>query len=106
MQILLTAVVTVMLLFFGFISPKLPFNRYTGFRLPWTVRDEDTWNVAHKILGCLALPLAVLYPAACWMAGDSAQTWAALTGGVLLLWTGIPGALSLVFFWKKTHGRL
>ena len=105
-QALLTAVVIVILLFFGFLSPKLPFNRYTGFRLPWTIRDEDTWNVAHKILGYLALPLALLYPAACWIVGGSIQHWAAVTGTVLLLWVGIPGVLSLIFFWKKFHGRL
>ena len=106
MQALLTAVVTVILLFFGFVSPKLPFNRYTGFRLPWTVRDEDTWNVAHKILGYLSLPLALLYLAACRVLGGCVQHWKAVTGCVLLLWAGIPGVLSLVFFWKKTHGRL
>lgn len=43
----------------GLISPRLPFNRHTGLRLPWTVQDEDTWNVAHRILGYTAVPPAV-----------------------------------------------
>ena len=101
-EILLLVCVAVMMLFMGFIAPKLPFNRYTGLRLPWTVRDEDTWNVAHRILGYLSLPLALLYVAACWTVSD----FGFVTACVLLLWIGIPGVLSLIFFWKKTHGKL
>ena len=100
-QALLTAAVILILLFFGFISPRLPFNRYTGFRLPWTIRDEDTWNVAHKLLGYLALPLALLYPAACWIVGGSVEAWAAVTGSVLLLWVGIPGRCPSFSFGKR-----
>ncbi len=105
-QALLTFCVTVIMLFFGFISPRLPFNRYTGLRLPWTVRDEDTWNLAHRILGYLALPMALLYLAACWSVGSSVEAWGCATMCALLLWAAIPGVLSLIFFWKKTHGRL
>lgn len=105
-QALLMGFITVFMLFTGFISPKLPFNRYTGLRLPWTVRDEDAWNVAHKILGYLSLPLALLYLAACWVARDTENGLGAATLCVMLLWVGIPGALSLVFFWKKVHGKL
>ena len=105
-KILLTVCVIVIMLFFGFIAPKLPFNRYTGFRLPWTIRDEDTWNVAHRILGYLSLPFALLYLAACWTMGDSIRSWGIATMCTLLLWAGVPGVLSLVFFWKKMHGKL
>lgn len=35
----------------GNLAPKLPFSRHTGLRLPWTAADEDTWIVAHRILG-------------------------------------------------------
>lgn len=34
----------------GNIAPKLPFNRYVGFRLPWTVTDEDTWIFTHRLV--------------------------------------------------------
>lgn len=105
-QALLTFCITVIMLFFGFISPRLPFNRYTGFRLPWTVRDEDTWNVAHRILGYLALPMALLYLAACWAVGGAVEAWGAVTICALLLWVAVPAVLSLIFFWKKFHGRL
>lgn len=105
-KMFLTICIIVLMLFFGFISPKLPFNRYTGFRLPWTVRDEDTWNVAHRILGYLALPIALLYPAVCWIGADSIQDWGIVTMCALLLWIGIPGVLSFIFFWKKMHGKL
>ena len=41
------AIVSCVMIFAGIVSPKLPYNRHTGLRLPWTVQDEDTWNVAH-----------------------------------------------------------
>lgn len=97
--------IVVVMLFFGFISPKLPFNRYTGLRLPWTVQNEETWNVAHKILGYLSLPLALLYLAVCLTAGNLIDL-GIVTMCTLLLWIGIPGALSFIFFWKKVHGKL
>lgn len=53
--------VTGIIVFMGIVLPKLPFTRYTGLRLPWTVSDEDTWNVVHRILGIISIPLAVLY---------------------------------------------
>ena len=45
------ALVSCVILFAGIVSPKLPFSRHTGLRLPWTVQDEDTWNIAHRIVG-------------------------------------------------------
>ena len=67
------ALVSALMLFAGNIAPKLPFNRHTGLRLPWTVTDENTWTVAHRILSYISLPLAIVY-------------------------LGIPGGLSYVFF--------
>ena len=29
-------------------------QRHTGLRLPWTIRDEATWNLAHRILGYIS----------------------------------------------------
>ena len=55
------ALVSCVMIFAGIISPKLPYSRHTGLRLPWTVCDEDTWNVAHRDFrlcftsGCTAL---------------------------------------------------
>ncbi len=42
------ALVACVMLFAGIVCPKLPYNRHTGLRLPWTVQDEETWNVAHR----------------------------------------------------------
>ena len=78
------------MLLFGFLSPKLPFNRHTGLRLPWTVQDEDTWNAAHKILGHISLPLALIYLAAALALSD----FVAVTGVAMCLYIGIPGVLS------------
>ena len=95
-------IVSVVILLSGYIAPKLPFNRHTGLRLPWTVQDEDTWNVAHKIIGIISLPLVVLYITAfC-----TIQDFEEVTLTVTLLWIGIPGLISLVFWWKKFYGKM
>ena len=95
-------IISLIILFGGFISPKLPFNRHTGLRLPWTVQDEDTWNIAHKIIGHISLPLLVLYLAAFFTIRNAE----AVTVATMLLWIGIPGGVSFVFWWKKNHGKL
>lgn len=90
------------MIFGGIVSPKLPFTRHTGLRLPWTVRDEDTWNVAHKILGYISLPLVLLYIAGTW----TIDNFEFVSGTVILAWVGIPGVLSYLYYLKKMHGRL
>lgn len=95
-------VVAGIMIFMGIVSPKLPFTRHTGLRLPWTIRDQDTWNLAHKILGYISLPLALLY-VACSLTIESFQQ---VTFAVILLWIGIPGGISYIFYWRKMHGRL
>ena len=88
------------MIFTGIVSPKLPFTRHTGLRLPWTIRDQDTWNLAHRILGCISLPVALLY-VACSMTMDCFEQITLVT---MLVWIGIPGGISFLFYWKKTHG--
>lgn len=101
-RLLALIIISVVILFSGYISPKLPFNRHTGLRLPWTVQDEDTWNVAHKIIGIISLPLVVLYITAFY----TIRNFEAVTLTVALLWIGIPGLISLVFWWKKFYGKM
>lgn len=60
-RLLAAVIMCGIMLFGGFISPRLPCNRHTGLRLPWTVQDEDTWNVAHRVLGYISLPMTMLY---------------------------------------------
>lgn len=89
----------------GNLSPKLPFNRYTGLRLPWTLRDEETWVVAHRLVGYLSLPLAILLFAGVptEMTLDTYMKFWWL--GALILWIGIPGILSGLFFYRKYSGK-
>ena len=93
-------IVSAVMLFGGNIAPKLPFNRHTGLRLPWTVMDEDTWIVAHRILGYISIPLAIVY--LCLIPVIS--SFEVLSSAVILLWIGIPGLLSYRFFRKKFRG--
>lgn len=101
---LLVGLFSCLFLFFGAVSPRLPFQRHTGLRLPWTVMDEPTWNLAHKILGIIALPITVLYVAVALVCED-VDAVAKASVGALLLYIAIPGLLSLIFYWKQ-YGRL
>lgn len=94
-------IIIVVMVFCGWISPKLPFNRHTGLRLPWIVRDEEAWAVAHRTLGQISLPLALLYLAV----GLTVPYFEAITLTVIVLWVGIPSGLSLLCFWQKFHKK-
>lgn len=89
------------MIFAGIVSPKLPFTRHTGLRLPWTVQDEDTWKLAHRVLGVVSLPVAVLYVTCSLTIAD----FGTVTLTAVFLWIGIPAVISFAFFWKKIHGR-
>ena len=103
-RVLAAVIMCGIMLFGGFISPRLPYNRHTGLRLPWTVRDEDTWNVAHRVLGYISLPMTMLYLAAA-LTVRSADAAAAAATVCFILWIGVPGLVSYIFFWKKLHGK-
>ena len=95
------ALTLAIMLFLGNLAPKLPFTRHTGLRLPWTVTDEETWIVAHRILGYTSLPLSLVYLAGIPVVSD----FKALSITIFLLWIGIPSGLSLLFKIKKFRGR-
>lgn len=90
---------SILIMVFGNLSPKIPFNRYLGLRLPWTIRDEDTWKAAHKVVGYLSFPIAI---------GMFALSFFFSTDKVvpicILVWVIVPSIYSLVFYYKKTKG--
>ena len=100
-KILAMVIVFSVIFFSGIICPRLPFSKHTGLRLPWTVQDEETWNIAHRILGYIALPLALLY-VACSL---TIANFEAVTLTAMIAWIGIPGVVSFVFYAKKCSGK-
>lgn len=95
-------VISAIMVFTGIVAPKLPFTRHTGLRLPWTVLDEETWDVAHRIIGYISLPLAAVY-VGCSL---TIQNFEAVTLAAILLWIGIPGGISGIYYWKKGKGMV
>ncbi len=89
------------MVFIGIVSPKLPYNRHTGLRLPWTVRDEDTWRIAHRILGFISFPMVLLY-IACALTISDFEIVSVVT---MLIWISIPGGISYIYFYKKCHSN-
>ena len=96
------ALVSCVILFAGIVSPKLPFSKHTGLRLPWTVQDEDTWNIAHRIVGYISFPVVLLYIACTW----TISNFEIVTLCTMIVWLGIPGGISYVHFHKKLRGSL
>lgn len=90
-------IVTTVILFIGNIAVKLPFTKHTGLRLPWTVTDEETWIVAHRILSYISIPLALIYIACI----PAISLFEVLTLVIILLWVGIPAVLSYIFYRNK-----
>jgi uncharacterized membrane protein len=82
----------------GNTAPKLPFNRHLGLRLPWTVRDEETWNVAHRVLGYVTFPLVI-----CFLVSIQFFELKTCVIATILSWILIPGLISGIFFWKKNQ---
>ena len=96
-ELLAAALVACLMVFAGLISPRLPFNRHTGLRLPWTVADEGAWRAAHETLGVLSLPAALLY-LACVLAFPDGET---VTLCAVAAWLGIPALRSYWVFRGK-----
>lgn len=92
-------IVSIVMLFGGYISPKLPFNRHTGLRLPWTIQDQETWNIAHRMIGFISIPCVLLI-----LAANLTISEAEIASTVIfLLWIAIPSILSLIYFIRKSH---
>ncbi|HFE9682808.1 TPA: SdpI family protein [Clostridium perfringens] len=98
-EILLVGLCSIFIMFFGNLAPKIPFNRYMGLRLPWTVRDEDTWRVAHRILGYVSFPIGIMM----FVLSFFFKIETIVVTGVLT-WIIIPSIYSLVFYYKKIKG--
>lgn len=96
-EFLAAALVACLMVFSGLISPRLPFNRHTGLRLPWTVADERAWRAAHETLGVISLPAALLY-LACVLAFPD---WETVTLCAVAAWLGIPALRSYRVFRGK-----
>lgn len=95
-ELIIVGLISVFIIAFGNVSPKIPFNRYLGLRLPWTIRDEETWKIAHKVLGYVSFPLAIIqFILVFFFSIDKVTTVSILT------WIAIPGLYSLRFYYKK-----
>ena len=92
-------VVVVILLVLGIIAPRLPFNKHTGLRLPWTVQDEEAWNVAHRIIGYISIPVVLLYLICCFIFGIRDI----FAGAAVLTVVLVPGGISFLSYWRKSR---
>lgn len=96
------AIISCVMIFSGIVSPKLPFSKHTGLRLPWTVQDEDTWNLAHRIIGYTAMPIAIFYIAGALVI----ENFEIVTLIGIIAWIGIPAFFSCLFYYRKLRGKV
>ena len=98
-------VIPVMQMFFGVLfivlgnyMPKCRYNHTIGIRLPWTLRDEDTWNRTHRLAGPV------------WVIGGFVMLCTAflkvfwITLGVLLVGVLVLTVYSYVYYHSKMVG--
>ena len=101
-KMLAMALVSCVILFAGIVSPKLPYTKHTGLRLPWTVQDEAAWNIAHRTIGYISFPVVLLY-IGCTL---TISNFEIVTLCTMSVWIGIPGGISYLYYFKKNHGNL
>lgn len=90
------AMLAAIMIFIGIIAPRLPYNRHTGLRLPWTVQNESAWTVAHKVLGIISIPLSLIYLSLVFYVSNL-EILSLITVGI---WIGVPGLISLLYMLK------
>ena len=93
----------IILAFFGYIAPKIPYNRYVGLRLPWTVADESTWIYAHKLCRRITLALITLGTILFVIAHLVFKNYHYMYNiavGLILVYVAIPSLASYIFFRK------
>jgi uncharacterized membrane protein len=95
-----TGIAVVIMVVIGNVAPKLPFNRYMGLRLPWTVRDESTWKIAHKLLGYITFPLVIIL-----IIGSIFGNPVTFAKYCIIAWIAIPGVYSGWYFYMKLTAR-
>ena len=98
--ILLCVVIAFMLGVFGNLSPTIPFNRYFGLRLPWTIRDEATWRMAHRLLGQITFPCAAAILLLCALIPDP-EALIKCSMIPFAVWVLLPSLYSLWFYCRR-----
>ena len=96
-ELFAAAIVSVVIIFSGIISPRLPYNRHIGLRLPWTVQNEGAWNIAHRVLGIISIPLGLAYMSLTFFVSNMDS----LTLIVVAIWIGVPGLISFLYAYRK-----
>ena len=86
---------------FGSCANALPFNKYVGLRLPWTLVDYQTWRYAHKLLHELSFPAILFSIVILKMFPNKSKT---LMIWSVLLYLGVP-FFSLTFTIKRNTSK-
>lgn len=92
-------IIIVVIISIGNVAPKFPFNRYIGLRLPWTIRDEKTWKIAHSILGYLTFPIVIII-----LIGGLIVNTEEFAKWGFIAWVAIPSIYSCYYYYLRISG--
>lgn len=99
---LITIIFSTIIILIGFVAAKLPYKAPMGLRLPWTLSDNDTWHIAHRLLSDISVPMAILCFAAL-SVYNRVEVWILC---ILFSWLLIPSLVSHTYILKKWRGKL
>lgn len=94
-ELFVSIFISVIILWFGNIAPKIPYNKQIGLRLPWTITNEKAWIVAHRVLGYISFPLAIIYISYGLSGIHNVDQFKLITLFIIGSWILIPAIISL-----------
>lgn len=94
------ALVGMLLLFLGNITPKIKSNFFMGLKNPWTLSNPDVWNRAHRLAGALLFAMGLVVLLTCFWLPPVLSAW--LIGGMAVLTVLVPTVFSYVWYQKLT----
>ena len=63
---LIPTAIGVMFMLIANVSPRIRPNWWVGFRTPWTLSSEESWNRTHRLAGQLGIPAGLLVVVLAW----------------------------------------
>ncbi|EPZ49181.1 SdpI family protein [Alicyclobacillus acidoterrestris] len=91
----------IMFMLIANVLPRIHPNWWIGFRTPWTLSSEESWNRTHRLGGQLGIPTGILIIILAWvLPTNSVMKLAVLIP--IILW-GLITVVASYFYAKESH---
>ncbi len=92
----------IMFMLIANVLPRLRPNWFVGFRTPWTLSSEESWNRTHRLGGQLGIPIGILIIILAWVLPINAMMILAVIIPILL-WLLITVVASYFYARQERH---